>query len=290
MSPFRFVAEIGRQTWRMFNKVWRFTKQETVKPTAPGAPSPAVATTSSTLNFNEALNRIHSLLKTYEGTSPEVLEAFNSLRVEFPRPAAEIVDKNVWKSDSDILVVKTHLHDNFQNSVDNVRKIHANYSEEDEHYLRLVLTHWCGWSATDTKHSRDSWMQYLRAEYPHLHNLQPILDSLTWAEELPEYPIGAVPIRPWLFLLATDMLFYIYDFESSSLCCAGSCVRDVYEGLKNRRFQYWREGAWRAEEPSIEDDPGDYFPYYIRMPAGTFSLFRSVKDYVEESHISLSND
>jgi hypothetical protein len=275
MSPRQFLVNTVRNIWN----ITRNTRKLCSPQQSSVSPNPSV---TSALNFNDLQNGIHSLLRTYGGSSAEISEAVKSLRDNFPRPLAEIVDKNVWETEFDLLVVKSHLNYEFQDAVWNIQNIRATYTAEDERYLRLILTHWCGWSATDPNHSADSWVQYLRAEYAQLKNWQPILDSLTWVEELSEYPIGGAPIRPWLFLLSTKEFFYIYDVENASLCCAGSCLRDVYEGLKAGRFQDWREQAWEPEERCIEQDPGNYFPYYLRTPSGDFSLFRQVKEFSED--------
>ena len=79
----------------------------------------------------------------------------------------------------------------------------------------------------------DDWVsKYLRVEYSGLKTLVPVLDSLTWQEELREYPVRIDPQIPLLFLLATDDSYYIFNFDNEALYYAGKSVRDVIRGLR----------------------------------------------------------
>lgn len=162
-----------------------------------------------------------------------------------------------------MLVVKTHLNSKFDQAVANICESGRKLAVTEEQRLRLILSHWCGWSPTDVNHHHDSWVKYLQAEYAHLGQLYPILDSLTWEDELQLYPRGRIPPQPSLFLLATVYLYYVYDFENMCMCRAGQSLEEVYEGLKRMRYCGIEEGDWEEEEPGIEGNPASYFPVYV---------------------------
>src|SRR5271169_5287052 len=85
------------------------------------------STEQSQWNFNENGNWIHSLLKRFPSSSPEVITALDSMRRNFPSPPVEIVPGNVWNTKLDTLVIKTHRQSQFE---DAIRKV-----ELSSHYL-----------------------------------------------------------------------------------------------------------------------------------------------------------
>jgi hypothetical protein len=231
------------------------------------------------LDFNEHVRRIKSLLESLPGTSPKVLDAVKALRAYSAKPLVEIVAGSVWAVESDLLIVKTHLKSEFQDAVERMTSHGRILSSDDRNYLRLILTHTCGWSPSAKEHSHDAWMSYLQAEYSHLENLQCILDSFTWQEDIAAYPAGLDPPEPWLFLLATSDAFYIYDFENRCMCRVGVSLKEVYMGLKETRYRGNKEGDWEEESRSLEIDPCNYFPVYIRSREGELILQFPLKEF-----------
>ena len=70
-----------------------------------------------------------------------------------------------------------------------------------------------GWSAISSKHHEDAWVHYVKYRFSHIDNLQPILDDMTWPEEIElladEYGTGF----PNYLLFANPKSFYFYDFD-----------------------------------------------------------------------------
>jgi hypothetical protein len=157
-------------------------------------------------------------------------------------------------------LVKTHLKSLFSDAVFNISNTGNTLSLADENYLRLILKHWCGWSATDTKHIHDSWVRYIQSEFSHLEGLVPILDTLVWPEELAKLPKGLGRSQCSLFLLATADSYFVYHFEDGALLRAGITLEEVYNGLKECRFHGHKEGDWEPEPMSLRSDWYRYFP------------------------------
>jgi hypothetical protein len=212
---------------------------------------------------------------------PQVVAAVNDLKACFPKPPVEIVRGGLWGIKKDLLVVKTHLKSVFNDAMDRMASCNKDISVSEQYHLRYILSHPCGWSPMSTAAAaeHDAWMRYLQAEYAHLKNLQPILDSLTWPEELAAYPDGLDPSVPSLFLLATPDSFYVYDFENRRMCLAGTSTKEVYDGLKEKRYQGDKEGDWNEEPCSLDIDPAPYFPVYNRSREDGFVL--SLKEFTQ---------
>jgi hypothetical protein len=221
------------------------------------APNPAP-------NFDHYANQVNTLLETHSESSDEVCAALDELRTLFPVPPTEIVSPTNWgTTTAAILRVNNHLKSDFADALRNIKSTGREPSAHDEQWLRTILTHWSGWSATDPAHMRDPWVQYLQALFGHLRSLVPILDSLVWPEELTHFPIGYSPIEPSFFLLATPQSYYIFDFEGLGLYCAGQSLEEVYLGLRDCRFVGDKEGDWSPEKwCSLNLDARDFFPVY----------------------------
>jgi hypothetical protein len=202
------------------------------------------------------------LLRDYDPDSPEVTEALNNLRAFSPVPFAEVVPREVWGKA--LVTVRAHLKSDFKNAVANITATGRTLSPDDEHYLRLILTHSCGWSPTYTEHMNDDWVKFFQMEYPHLEGLVPILDSLTYAEELIHLPYGLKPTRPTFFLLATPEYYYVYDFSDGSefMCRAGFTLEDVYTGMNDYLYAGFQDNAWPDEEGKCWGNAADYLTIF----------------------------
>jgi hypothetical protein len=234
-------------------------------------------------DFNDYADQIHSLLRKSISSSPEVISALESKKRKFPAPPVEVVQKNVWDTERDILVIKSHLQSRFEDVVRNIEWSGHDIDTEEKQWLKLILSHWCGWSSTPIDHMNDAWVSYLQSEYRHLKGLVPILDTLVWPEELKHYPIGQSPPDPTLFLLANFDSYYVFHLEDASLYNAGKTLADLYVGLKEYRYHGNKKDDWKTEPLSIDGDPGDYFPVYHcrRNASGGFDLESPLKSFAE---------
>lgn len=220
--------------------------------------------------FHWHVSRIRGLLGTCEASSPDVQAALKDLRAFSPTPSAEVIEPDPWGWRRPCLVVKSHLRPTFTDAVVNIKSTGRTLSPDDEKYLQLILTHNCGWSATYPEHLNDNWVGFFRKGYPHLVGMIPILDSLTYVDELELLPEGMKPIRPTLFLLATAESYYVYDFsdEGYGLSRAGETLEEVFIGLKEYKHLSLQEEIY--EQCIDEVDESDYFPIYYRNEDGRF--------------------
>ena len=100
----------------------------------------------------------------------------------------------------------------------------------------------------------------------HVKGLIPILDSMTYHEEVEHLWPKRLLKTPSLFLLFSEGSFYVlwcwFD-EYPTLYKAGKCLKEVYVGLKN----YWyyescEDGLWLPEVTTDEMDPAGRFLHY----------------------------
>ena len=233
-------------------------------------------------SFRELLNHIKELLKTQKPSSKKVISALDTLRTMYPVPHVEIVPKEIWPMDGDepTIYVQNHVKSTLADAVALLEATGRRLSSKDENLLKLIITRPCAyWSVTYPSHMDDAWMKHFRLRYPHLKGLVPILDSVTYAEELKEFPYGYLPSEPNWFLLATPESYFIhlyYDFYGADyLLRAGDTLEDVYEGLKNWRWAESCDDMWDCEvESSVLSRPCHCFPWYERLENGNFHKWR----------------
>jgi hypothetical protein len=207
---------------------------------------------------------LETLIETGDREKSE--RQLRQLRKQYSVPTIEFLPKEIWETDTDQLVLKTHSVLGIKVAVLNAEATGRKLAGEDIKYLELLATHWCGWSPTSADHREDSWVSYLRYAYPSLAGLQPVLDSLIWANEISRYPIGQVPRPPWLFLLATRERYFIYNFQEVAMMDAGDTLMEVFEGMKKDR---WMEDMWKLVPRRGRKEPCDYFPVYDDVPHTT---------------------
>ena len=233
-------------------------------------------------NFDHRANRVDTLLKTHSQSSDEVRAALRRFTDPLPVPPTEIVSADIWGTTTATLRVNNHLKSDFAEAVRNIKSTGRELTALEEQWLRLILTHWSGWSATDPTHMRDPWVQYLQALFGHIRGLVPILDSLVWPEELTHFPLGYSPIEPSLFLLATPESYYVFDLDGLGLYCAGQSLEEVYLGLRECRFNGDKEGDWSPEKwCPLHLDARFYFPEYefTRNSDLTFKLRYPLREF-----------
>lgn len=160
--------------------------------------------------------------------------------------------------------VNSHLSNLFLSAVLNVERAGHTLDHDDREYLRLIISYWCGWSATAEAQKQDSAFQYIRHRYATVGNLEPILDDMTYVEEVPWMPQAVILGIATTLLLATPDRFYVYVVEVDSLLDAGATLKEVYEGLRKSTSVLTMYGSgWEATEPFETNlDSISYFPDY----------------------------
>lgn len=135
-------------------------------------------------SFDDRISRLRKLLKTHEDTSDAVTLVLKDLSSYFPY--IHVIPKGVWPNEPrNRISVQTHLKSTFAYTVNLLETTGRNISWTDEHYLSLLLTHSCGWSATYPEHMNDPWFtEFFKVRYPQFNWLIRILDSMTYEEEL----------------------------------------------------------------------------------------------------------
>ena len=180
--------------------------------------------------------------------------------------------------------VQTHLKSTFADAVNLLKTTGRNVSSTDEQYLRLLLTHSCGWSATYPEHMNDSWVtEFFEARYPQLKGLVPILDSMTYEEELVHFPDEYHFKFPRFFLLATSNCFYFFDATDGEdgLRIAGETLEEVYEGVRDWRWADVSDDPWDFVDEEIYIPPMEYFRTYYRKENGNFGKYGTQSRNVE---------
>ena len=243
--------------------------------TAPSPPSPG---------FDNCISHIKHLLRTQDETSDAVTSALKELRSWSPLPPVQVIPKGVWPKEPNCHVsVQTHLKSTFADAVNLLKATGRDLSAVDEKYLRLLLTHNCGWSATYPDHMDDSWVKFFHIRYPQLEGLMPILDSMTYQEELIDFPDDYNFREPRFFLFATSDRYFIWDasdWGQDGLFLAGDTLEDVYTGLKDWRWAESSKDMWDMVEDGGEYlDPGYYFVTYKRKRNGKFGIHGSTEEY-----------
>jgi hypothetical protein len=129
---------------------------------------------------------------------------------------------------------------------------------------------------------KDSWVEFFGLRHPNL-NLVPILDSMTYAEELTLLPEGMRPITPQFFLLVNEDSYFVYDVTEGqkTLFHAGRTLEEVYTGMRDWRWaEVWDnvDDMWEVVRDGKYVSSSRYFPVYFREEDGTFSSSVSDND------------
>lgn len=215
---------------------------------------------------------------TEDEISDEISVALNELGSFSAQQPIQPIPRGVWPNEPNCLVsVQTHLKSTFKDAIKLLTATGRHLSASDEKYLQLLLTHVCGWSATYPEHNDDSWVKFFYARYPQLESLAPILDSMTYREELIDFPDDYSFPEPRFFLLATADRYFIYDasdWTDDQLYIAGETLEEVYTGLKDWRWAYSYGSRWDVVEEEGDKylDPDCYFVTYKRNINGTFGI------------------
>ena len=243
---------------------------------------------SSSPRFAALISQLKKLFRTHDENSHAVTSALDELKSRYPLPPVQLIPKGVWPHEPNCLVsIQTHIKSTFADAVNLLKSTGRDVSLEDEKYLHYLLTHICGWSATYPQHCEDPWVDFFHVQYPQLQGLVPILDSITYPEELEEFPEDNYFREPRFILLATSDQYYIYDAHEMSqqqLFFAGDTLRDVYIGLKEWRWAESSEDMWEIVKDEGEyRDPCDYFLTYERKENGNFAIIGSTEEILGKS-------
>ena len=232
--------------------------------------------------FESSISHIEQLIQSDDDTA--ITSALTDPRSLAPRPPVQVIPKGAWPNEPTSLVsIQTHLKSSFDDAVKLLKATGRELSVVDESYLRLLLTHPCGWSATYPDHADDSWVKFFHIRYPQLEGLVPILDSMTYREELADFPEDYYLPEPRFCLLATADRFFIWDasdWGQDGLFVAGNTLEEVYNSLKDWRWAESSEDPWEmAGEEREYLDPVFYFVTYHRKPNGNFGINRSPEEF-----------
>ena len=204
-----------------------------------------------------------------------IKSAVKELNSVSPLPQVQIIPKGAWPNQPTARIyIPTHLKSTFEDAVNLLKATGRNLSTTDEKYLHLLLTHYCGWSATYPEHMDDPWVKFFQTRYPQLKGLVPILDSMTNVEELVDFPEEYTFKVPRFFLLATSDSFFVYDATEGedALRTAGDNLEDVYNGLKDCRWADSSEDPWGfVEDQRSGSHPPTTSPTIIVKKMGTLA-------------------
>jgi hypothetical protein len=204
-------------------------------------------------------------------------KALWSLQNAYPLPPVKIVEPDVWNSAHPVLRFNTHFRADIDDAILNINFSGHAFSPADLYWLKLIHSHWCGWSATTpqvhpspnskvltAQHRNDEWVKFVQNLFCDVHGLVPILDSLAFPEDLVHYPDAHAPPEPSLFFFATPQYYYVFDLQWMGLTRAGETLEEVYTGLKELKYRDFDSG-WPAESP-VGDCGGindrNVFPIY----------------------------
>ena len=213
---------------------------------------------------------LSNLLELYPSTADEVESTIVALQTTYPwiqTPQINHPD-GPWPRAKPYYVHKSHImteDENYRMAVDNIARTGRILDNEEDKYLQYLLCYPSGWSATSPLHHDDSWVHCIQYHFPHINNLRPILDDMTWPEEIPllagDYGSGSAEF----LLFANAETFYFYKFDSDGLFKAGNTLKEVYYGLLQQKWAWDEETQemWVVEPDNGEEyDMYDYFPVW----------------------------
>ena len=210
---------------------------------------------------------LNDLLRNWPESASQVDATINALQQLYPNaPPFMRYPDCAFPSARPYIVFRSHLlsdEDNFQMAKENIESTGRRLDQKtDEKFLKFILEFSFGWAATSKPHRNDAWVKYVRHVFGK-NDLVPILDEMTWPEEIDRLPGDWSPGDPRLILFANRSYFYVYDYELDNLFRAGSTLEEVYNGLAEGKWFYVTEPEnWWPMEPEIyfEYHNEDYFP------------------------------
>lgn len=175
------------------------------------------------------------------------------------------LDRLTWPNLSLNVRMNTHLSNLFISAVSNIERTGRKLDDNDKKILRVILSFWSGWSATAVEHMNDPAFCYIRHRYSQIKNLEPILDSITYMEEVAWMPKKVSCEIANILLLGSLDRYYVYLVRYDALFEAGSTLKEVCDGLKGVYCIDTLDGSgWKEVDPFIELNIHSwaYFPDY----------------------------
>jgi hypothetical protein len=218
------------------------------------------------------LGDLEKTLDIMDPSSPTIQNLLHQLQEKMPyHPPLKIVSGAPFNWPIALLRIDRHLKTTFEDAVGNLG---FQPSSNEESFLRKLIQHPCGWSATPSQHRNASAFRYINKLHPQLQNsLEPVLDNATWPEDAPYFPLGWEPGPPTFVLLISksspiSRYYLLFDY---TLYRAGNTLEEVFVGMRDSHY-YWpcdENGyvQWEGEDPC--SDSGNieaYFPQYEHHP------------------------
>jgi hypothetical protein len=111
---------------------------------------PRVVTRMPRRTFAELKSEVEDRLDPQSYDPQDAQKALCSLQNAYPLPPIKIVEPDVWNSGHPVLRFNTHFRADMDDAILNINFSGHAFSPVgvDLHWLRLIHSHWCGWSAT----------------------------------------------------------------------------------------------------------------------------------------------
>jgi hypothetical protein len=215
--------------------------------------------------FFPALRGLERLLRLHEPSSEVIQNALGRLQLSAPfHPPFKIIAGQPYILPFPQVRWDLHLHSTFEDALDNIGKP---ISDHEAMYLRYLIQHPSGWSATPKQHCNAIGFQYLNKVYPQLGGLRPVLDNIVWPEEAQYFPPGlGIDGGDERILFISEAGYYFYRTEEITLFQAGTTLEEVFEGIKYCKYLGPvgpQNDEWESVEPYTEwSEPSEYFPRY----------------------------
>ena len=210
-------------------------------------------------NYGSAADKLKAILRIHDPSSEIVHNALHQVALSLPfHPTPQIISGHPWDSWGPQLRIDKHLNSTLNDALDNIGKP---LSERETMYLRYLIQHPWGWSATPKQHRNASGFRYLYKLYPEAEGLRPVLDTIIWPEDAKYFPpsLGIDPHYS-LILFTSESGYYFYRIDDLALFHAGNTLKEVFDGIKAYKYL---NNEWDGPDPCADwFEPVEYFPHY----------------------------
>jgi hypothetical protein len=225
--------------------------------------------TNCRLRSGPSWAQLSDLLNDYPRTAYKVELMVTALQILYPQVPGPFINypDGPFPEEKPYLVTRSHLTNDAQNvqmTIENIKAAGRPLDSSDEKYLHYILRSPFSWSATWKSHQNDSWVKHVQYRFPHVKNLRPILDDMTWPEEVHLFPAGYGPQYPMYMLFANEESFYLYFCELDGLWKTGRTLEELYFGLLNRNWWQWKDKFFLEPHNGEKYNLDNYFPNWKR--------------------------